>query len=450
MSLPRSGAALTVAVALLGANLVSAPTALAAGDYTAKQARAAARDLPGDDRECIESAIGKGAFNAVQNRKPTKYQVRVFFRAAAVCTGGAALPCTKTNAKSAVNTKVRRLPNIVTYQSAGLSPQLQPLQPGQQKGFWLADPSAGALPDRSHLLTFTGDQTAQGTQPGQAERSPSQWWMIPALSGQESSVTATATGQYYELPNTWQSPGGLGVVGWRQIIVPSSGMPMMVAIGRSTTSAPGSQNNALHLWLATDANMSAWQYSGQLIDADSLRNQAGGSLTVDPGYQGARISSVTYAPTADGNTRLYVGLESNTAEGNASAVLSMNSAGVPSLSVDPGARATGLEEARVFPLYGPELTIVGYAMGTSAPDGSSCLLLSRDGLNFGDPITGEAGSNMVPIISSTRGKVTTTRWLSLGTKSGPDVTDGITAAWVDATVRKAPPVPRYSIGDRMD
>jgi hypothetical protein len=313
-------------------------------------------------------------------------------------------------------------------------------------GFILADPTTGPLPDGSRLLAFTGAQTAQGSAPGQEERSPTRKWVLPALSGTESSVAATATDEVYELPNTWQSPAGLGVVGWWQILSGDGFAPVLLALGRSS-SAPRSQDNAIHAWRAQNAELTQWTYAGQVIDAPSLRQAAGGSFA-DPGFDDARIASLRFASLGGSSFRIYAGVDADGGRsvGIASMVMDAAGGGVPTTSVDAGMRAAK-DEARVVPLIGPGGRRVGFAMGVGRADQQSCLALSPDGLTFGDPVVGTTHSSMTLVSSSPGAKSSKSTWLALGTKSGPAVTDGITATWLDMVVRRAPTLPEYSISD---
>ena len=427
-----------------------APTVHAADPSWLSQARNASELLSGDERECIEARIGRDLADRVQNGKPTRAEANRFLRAVAQCSGGDALPCVRTTKKSPVYVKNRELPNLITYQTPGLSPLLRPLAPGTppgaSNGFILADPTTGSLPDGSLMVAFTGAQTAQGTAPGQEERSPSRQWVIPALSGTERAVTPSATGVTYELPNTWQSPTGLGVVGWWQIITSDQHSPLLLGLGRAT-SGPRSQDNAIHAWRAVDASLVQWNYVGQIIDAPTLRNAAGGSFA-NPGFDGARLASITFAPVSGTMYRIYSGLEGNDGRtaGIASILLDAAGSQAPTFSVDSGMRAAK-NEARVVPLIGPRGRTVGYAMGVGRSDQQSCLALSRDGLTFGDPVRGTTHSSMTLVSSRPGTKSTSTTWLALGTKSGPNVTDGITATWLDIVARRSPRPPKYSISD---
>jgi hypothetical protein len=314
----------------------------------------------------------------------------------------------------------------------------------------LADPTTGALPDGSHLLAFAGAQTAEGAPPGQEERSPTRRWILPKLSGSEKRVTPTATDVVYELPNTWEKgPQGLGVVSWWQIITSDSHAPLLLALGRST-SAPRSQDNAIHAWRATNDTLDRWTYVGQIIDAPALRQAAGGTFA-DGDFDGARLASLTFAPTSDmaaTSYRVYAGLRGDNGRsvGIASLALDASGSGLPSISVDRGMRAAK-DEARVVSLIGPRGRIVGYAMGVGRSDQQSCLALSRDGLSFGDPVRGETHSSMTLVSVKEGRKSSASTWLALGTKSGPEVTDGITANWLDLVVRSAPRRPAITIGD---
>lgn len=430
--------------------LAAAPNAQAADPSWVTQARAASQLLNGDERECVEARVGRALVEKATNGRPSKAEARRFLSSVAQCSGGDALPCVRTTKKSPILVANRPLPNVVTYQSPGLSSLVRPLPAGTPSGvyngFILADPTTGPLPDGTHLLAFTGAQTAQGTGPGQEERSPTRRWIIPALTGSETNVTATATDQVYELPNTWQSPTGLGVVGWWQILSGDGFAPVLLALGRST-SAPRSQDNAIHAWRAQNAELTQWTYTGQIIDAPTLRQSAGGSFS-DGGFVDARISSLTFVPIGGSSFRVYAGLEANGGRsvGTASLVLDASGTGLPTSVVDAGMRAAK-DEARVVPLIGPGGRTVGYAMGVGRPDQQSCLALSPDGLTFGDPVLGTAHSSMTLVASSPGSKSTKTTWLALGTKSGPNVTDGITATWLDLTTRRAPSRPTYSISD---
>ena len=430
--------------------LASASHAHAADPSWITQARAASQLLNGDERECVERRVGRALAEKATNGRPSKAQTRRYLTAVAQCSGGDALPCARTTKKSPVQVVNRSLPNVVTYQSPGLSPLVTPLPPntpsGVYNGFILADPTTGPLPDGSKLLAFTGAQTAQGTAPGQEERSPTRKWVLPALTGTESSITAVATDATYELPNTWQSPAGLGVVGWWQILSGDGFAPVLLALGRPT-SALRSQDNAIHAWRAQDAELTQWSYVGQVIDAPNLRQSAGGSFAQD-GFADAHIASITFAPLGGSTFRVYAGLDASGGRsvGIASLVLDAAGSGLPTSAVDAGMRAAK-DEARVVPLIGPGGRTVGYAMGVGRDDQQSCLALSPDGLTFGDPVVGTSHSSMTLVASGPAGKSTKSTWLALGTKSGPAATDGITATWLDTVVRKSPPRPQYSLSD---
>lgn len=444
MSFPRRVLAPVAVIGLLASSVALAAPASAADPSWLSQARDASELLNGDERACVEEAVGRAAVERVQNGRPSKSEATRFLRAVGQCSGGDALPCAKTTKKSPVRVANRPLPNVITYQTPGLSPRLSPLQPGQMNGFILADPTTGPLPDGTRLLAFTGAQTAEGTGPGQEERSPSRQWVVPPLTGRESSVTPTSTGVTYALPNTWQTPQGLGVVGWWQILSAEGAAPMLLALGRST-SAPQSRDNAIHAWRAADATLTQWTYVGQVIDAPTLRAAAGGSFRAGA-FDGSRLASITFAPIGGTAFRVYAGLEGDGGRARGIASMLLDIAGAPTATVDPGMRAAK-EEARVVPLIGPRGSIVGYAMGVGRSDQQSCLALSRDGLTFGDPVRGTTHSSMTLVSSSPSAKATSSTWLALGTKSGPAPTDGITATWLDLTVRKAPPRPAYSISD---
>ena len=440
-----------IAAGVIGLLLVAtAPIAHGADPAWLKKARDASELLSGDQRECVESRIGRSNAERVENGRPTKTQATRYLSAVGTCSGGDALPCVRTTKKSRVFVTTRALPNVVTYQTPGVSPLLRPLDTGKpmgaSNGFILADPTTGALPDGTHLLAFTGAQTAEGSPPGQEERSPMRRWILPALGGSEKTVTPIATDAVYELPNTWQSPQGLGVVGWWQIMTGESHAPVLLAMGRSTTT-PRSQDNAIHAWRATDETLSQWTYVGQVIDASTLRQAAGGSFS-DGAFDGARLASITFARTSPTSYRVYAGLLGGNGRnaGIASMMLDASGTGLPSITVDQGMRAAR-DEARVVPLIGPRGRTVGYAMGVGQPDKQSCLALSRDGLRFGDPVRGTTRSSMTLISSNSSRKSSASTWLALGSKSGPDVTDGITANWLDLVVRSAPPRPAITIGD---
>lgn len=426
-------------------------TTIPTGNSVAR-AQEASRKLNGDERECVIDAVGRSISDDASNGRGLASNAEKFLVAVGACSGGNALPCAETNSTSPVQMANRSLPNVVTYQTSGLSSLLRPLPentpPGARNGFILADPTTGVLPDGSLMLAFTGAQTAVGTTTGREERSPHRKFTIPKLTGNESSISATATDVTYSLPNSYQSASGLGVVGWWQIVSGTGFTPVLLGLG-PTTSAPIEQsNNAIHAWRAQNSELTEWSYLGQLISARNLRGSAGGSFAAT-GFADARITSITFVQVSGSTFRIYSGLESGDgrSKGVASMVIDAAGSGLPSLTVDAGRRAAAIEEAHVVALIGPGGRTLGYAMGVGRGTESSCMALSTDGLTFGDPISGGGHSSMTLISTTTSENSVRTTWLALGTKSGPSTTDGITARWLDITVRAAPSTPRYKIGD---
>jgi hypothetical protein len=408
--------------------------------------------MNGDERQCVEQAVGRAVADDAGNGRGSVANAEKFLIAVGACSGGNALPCADTTTASPVQMANRSLPNVVTYQTTGLSSMLRPLPEntpsGSRNGFILADPTTGPLPDGSLMLAFTGAQTAAGTTTGREERSPHRKFTIPKLTGTETSISATATDVTYSLPNSYQSVSGLGVVGWWQILSGTGFSPVLLGLGPSTTSPITQSNNAIHAWRAQNTDLTEWSYLGQLINSRTLRSSAGGSFAA-AGFDDARISNITFVNIADSSFRVYSGLESGdgNSKGIASMVINAAGAGLPSITVDVGRRAAAMVEAHVVALIGPGSRTVGYAMGVGRGTESSCMALSTDGLTFGDPIKSGAHSSITLVATTAGSDSTKTTWLTLGTKSGPAVTDGITARWLDITVRSAPSAPKYKIGD---
>ena len=133
---------------------------------------------------------------------------------------------------------------------------------------------------------------------------------------------------------------------------------------------------------------------GQVIDASTLRQAAGGSFSM--ALDGADWVSITFARTSPTSYRVHAGLWEVTDATPASPCDARRLNGLPSITVDPGMRAAR-DEARVVPLIGPRGRTVG-RHGRRSPD-KVLSTLSRDGLRFGDPVRGTTRSSMTLISS---------------------------------------------------